>query len=239
MLKERSFVLVGGVGAAILVVMLLTPPPAPQNQFVSKPTSLDHGEAGLAGVYQWLTQQNVPTYSLTERYMGLIDNPDIAENGNLLVTVLPHSTPMRHREGESLLTWLNQGNNILILAAYLDEPQWINNVDQYGNISQFVNLLGFDFEYAADSDEDEKDSEQDAVQVSEDNTTTVQNLNSENFITLHLSVVVHQHPVFKNVTDIAISGQNIDQQALALVGTDTERSNLVLLRNIDNQYPGL
>ena len=84
-MRERLIPLLGGVISLLLVIGLFSPPPPPYPRDTSLPTSVDRGEAGLAGLQRWLTANQVSTYSLRRPYEALHTEPDLAPDGNLLI----------------------------------------------------------------------------------------------------------------------------------------------------------
>lgn len=123
-MRDRIITLAGGVLSFFIVIGLLTPPPSPYLEDISKPTSVDRGEFGLQGLKRWLEANAVPTFSLRRRYETLTTEPILAETGNLLITSLPHTLVPGQEELERLRIWLEQGNHALLLTAQNDRPEW-------------------------------------------------------------------------------------------------------------------
>lgn len=142
-MKDRLVTLVGALASLALVVVLLSPrePPPPR---VSRPTSEDRGELGLAGLAQWLALNGVPTKSLRRRYSDLDLDPALAPAGNLLISSVPHGYAAHSLELAALLTWLDQGNRLLVLAAVDDRPDWAM-LDGGQEGSPLLEALGFGF----------------------------------------------------------------------------------------------
>lgn len=123
-MKERLATLFAALGTLLVVAALILPSTGPREKPVSLPTSLDRGNEGLAALYNWLRHLKVPVHPLRDRYQALSDNLDFPESGNLLITTAPHRILTRHLEGEQLRTWVQQGNHVLVLAAFSDWPDW-------------------------------------------------------------------------------------------------------------------
>ena len=142
-MKDRLITLLGALLALYLLVALLMPrQPASGN--VSLPTSVDAGTDGFLGLKRWLDKAGVPALSLRERYTRLAELKNAAERGNLLIVSLPQAGPGRVQELADLRRWLNAGNDILVLAAVNDWPEWLRQVPG-GDISGFTESLGFRF----------------------------------------------------------------------------------------------
>ncbi len=112
-----------GLLAALYVTWLLlfqqssAPPP-------SHPTTPDQGESGVAALYRWLDTASVPVQSWRQPWHDLA-NSTLPPTGNLLMTTLPHDVHVVEGELNALLTWVRQGNTLVINAALNDTPTWI------------------------------------------------------------------------------------------------------------------
>jgi hypothetical protein len=154
--KERLITLAGGFAALAIVIMLVWSPTPSEDEKISHPTTQDRGNEGLAVAKRWLEAGKVPTLSLRDRYDTLAGDPSLPDRGNLLVTVLPHTSFTRQQEDNELLAWISRGNTILVLAAYSDSPRWSTHAE--GNsVDGFLQMLGFDLDVNYD-DEDEESS---------------------------------------------------------------------------------
>ncbi|HNP35225.1 MAG TPA: DUF4350 domain-containing protein [Woeseiaceae bacterium] len=123
-MRDRLVTFVGALLALFVVYGLFSGTTAPQ-QTVTRPTSIEQGDNGYFAVQQWLVGAGVSTYSLRGRFSNLANNAEIpSETGNILVTTLPYSRPMREIESESLLDWIAAGNTVLVLAAINETPDW-------------------------------------------------------------------------------------------------------------------
>ena len=92
---------------------------------ITRPLTIEKGENGYFAMHQWLIGEHVNTYSLRGRFSSLAGNPGIPdETGNILITTLPYSRPMRESESEDLSSWIESGNTLLVLAALNDTPDW-------------------------------------------------------------------------------------------------------------------
>jgi len=140
--SDRLVTLFGAVVAFVAVILLLAPPADVGPRSGSVPTSLDTGPQGLAALRQWLEQSEVPTASLKERYTGLITRPDLPEQGNLLISVLPHRDTSRPNERAYLQRWVERGNSVLLLTALSDWPAWAVRSDR--DVFALPGQLGFE-----------------------------------------------------------------------------------------------
>ena len=148
-MKERFITFLGALLALYAVYVLLLPKPQPQLEPVSQPTTEDKGEAGLAVAYQWLRQNNIPTHSLRDRYSALSANSRLPEQGNLLIVSLPLRIDSRDWEAQQLVNWIDQGNNLVLLAN-------LNDAEAGFAYQQHVNAVTRRFGYEFDEIEIEK-----------------------------------------------------------------------------------
>jgi hypothetical protein len=144
-MKDRLLTLAGAALSVLVVLLLLTPPPAPGDK-ISLPTTQDQGRQGLAGLHRWLQDNRVPVASLRKRYNALPSS-----SGNLLVLSLPHRNGGQDGEYPALRDWLGAGNQVLILAAYGDSPPWSENGD-WDSANQLLADLGISVESVENED---------------------------------------------------------------------------------------
>jgi Domain of unknown function (DUF4350) len=124
-MKERLITLALAVGALVLFYTLMLPKPQPPGQERSQPRSTDDGPDGQVALWRWLDAQHVPVTSLRRRYDQLIGvDGKVAGTGNVMITVLPHSVPMRAGEADAIRRWVTAGNTLLVIAALDDTPTW-------------------------------------------------------------------------------------------------------------------
>lgn len=96
---------------------------------ITRPVTPETGRNGYAAVSRWIESAGFPVVSFRERYDRLIEpdperTPELPRRGNVLITTMPHSIPVRAREHEHLKAWIRSGNTLLILAALDDTPEW-------------------------------------------------------------------------------------------------------------------
>lgn len=113
-MRDRLLTLAGGIAAILLVIGIFSSGAPDPGGKRSLPNSQDHGDAGYAGLYRWLSTSGIPLHSLRHRYTHL-QQAGLSETGNLLIIVLPQSIEMRFREREALQDWLRQGNSLLLM----------------------------------------------------------------------------------------------------------------------------
>lgn len=123
-MKDRLLTFALAVGAFAAFYALLGPKPAPPAQRITRPISTEAGRNGYLGLQRWLAAEQVPTYSLRERYGELPTISAQSPTGNLLITTTPHVYPLRSTEAEPLSTWIAAGNTMLVLAGLSDTPEW-------------------------------------------------------------------------------------------------------------------
>ncbi len=241
-MNERLINLLGGIAALLLVIMLLVPRTGLQEEIVSWPTSIDHGKDGLAGMATWLKQAAVPTMSLRHRYDRLTAGDQGSQTGNLLIISLPQALPSRYRERLELRYWLAQGNNLLILAAINDEPEWSGvSSGGFAASSDFLNDLGFSLE-AEDCGCPEADEEDNEQEENKDKPVATQpESQPQQEDEERLLISNHAHPLVTEVDQVACRmepglNQYYDYQ---LTGNGKPRSSLILMQDKENQIPAL
>lgn len=133
-MRERWTTLVGGAVSLLLIVLLLVPGGGDTKK-LSRPTSIDEGVHGFAGLERWLSANGVPTYSLRRRYTHLDETSDeLAGTGNVLIASFPERRASTWREREVLEEWLYRGNSMIALVALEDMPAWTSTADEAWDI---------------------------------------------------------------------------------------------------------
>lgn len=228
-MKERLLTLAGAALAFYLVYMLLLPKPAPFEPRISYPTTEDRGRHGLAGAWRWLQQAGVNTLSLRERYQALTANPALPRDGNLLIVSLPYRLPSREWEEQQLLTWLQEGNTILVLAALSDWPEWATR----GNtVSHTLRLLGLSLH----SKEADETQEADTTEETEPGIKTETDLEAAEPRKL---VPGFDHPLTRGLQHIHAEWKTTEGLGWSLEGAAEQRSLLVLLQDAQSGDPAL
>ncbi|HEX7038367.1 MAG TPA: DUF4350 domain-containing protein [Pseudomonadales bacterium] len=129
----------GGAALALLLVLgLLFPRPGVQ---VSRPTSVETGPNGYAGLVRWLEAAAIPVRSLQTRVDGL-EQMALPAEGNLLITTMPHRHRMRPDEVTRIIEWVARGNTLLVMAALDDTPVWSLIVDTSHFLEDLEQLTG-------------------------------------------------------------------------------------------------
>jgi hypothetical protein len=122
-MTDRLVTALGALGALALVYALFfqgqaLPP-------VTRPLSIEAGESGYLGLRAWLEAEGVRVVSLRRRLDSLADQePPLPEGGNVMITTLPHRTPLRASEQTAAAEWVRRGNTLLVLAALDETPHW-------------------------------------------------------------------------------------------------------------------
>lgn len=143
-MKERLITLGGAILAFYGLFVLLFPQPEPATKPLSLATTEDRGKHGLAAAYHWLGNSQIRRLSLRDRYHALHDDPQLPRSGNILIVSLPLRVNTREWEEQQLLTWVEEGNTIVLLAAMSDWPEWA--LRQADNTNYFLSL--FEYELA-------------------------------------------------------------------------------------------
>ncbi|MFO7287660.1 MAG: DUF4350 domain-containing protein [Gammaproteobacteria bacterium] len=125
-MRER---LVTACGALLALLVLYAAFFQSTSAPVTRPVTPETGRNGYAAVSRWLESAGYRVISFRERYDRLIEQefepaPAFPFSGNVLITTMPHSIPVRSREHEHLKAWIRSGNTLLILAALDDRPEW-------------------------------------------------------------------------------------------------------------------
>ena len=144
-MKDRLTTLLGALLALLAVAVLLFPSANPEGSAASRPTTMDRGRYGLAGLQRWLSDAGVPVQSLRHRYTSLATDAELSETGNLLVLSLPQKLPAREKEVAELYDWLVKGNSVLVLSAVSDTPPWSLNSES-DTTTDLISALGFHFD---------------------------------------------------------------------------------------------
>lgn len=228
-MKERLLTLAGAALAFYLVYILLLPTPAPVEVQVSYPTTGDRGRHGLAGAWRWLQQAGVNTLSLRERYQALTADPALPRDGNLLIVSLPRRLPSRDWEEQQLLTWLQEGNTILVLAALSDWPQWATR----GNtVSHTLRLLGLSLHSKEADDTQEADTTEDT----EPGIKTETDLEAAEPRKL---VPTFRHRLTRGLDHVRAEWKTTEGLGWSLEGAAEQRSLLVLLQDEQSGDPAM
>ena len=227
-MNDRAMTLAGGLISVVLIIGLLVPQGGTNLRDVSLPTSEDRGMLGLYGLKAWLESNNIPTRSLRARYQALLLDPDLADNGNLIVINQPAITAPNRAELEALNGWLSEGNYALILTARQDMPDWVKT--QISQDQPVLAALGLEFNSLKNNDQEQDDTtETDESQVRKDLSVARSVLTGEDRKPSTLLPIL-THPVLKGVESIASQRSVIfDQTSLALEGTTGSRYTLPLL----------
>jgi hypothetical protein len=123
-MKERLITLACALGALLLFLALFVHVGAAERPDVTRPTTVERGDNGLAAARAWLAGEHVPTRAVRARFDGALGAADLTVSGNLLIVSLPVATPFGAEELHSLDNWLQAGNTLLVLAAFEDRPDW-------------------------------------------------------------------------------------------------------------------
>lgn len=160
-MKDRLITLVGGLFALYLVISLLVPPSQPD--YASYPLSIDRDQHGLALLYEWLGNNNIPLHSSRQRYDDLASQAKMSDVGNIMIISLPLKIEAREEELSSLRQWIAQGNTVLILAAHGDSPNWAASHQINNRYPSFplLSSLGFNISFDLKDDATDENSQED------------------------------------------------------------------------------
>ena len=119
----------------------------------SWPTSVDRGPNGYAALHDWLDAADIPVESLRT----VIDELSLATQSGrrLMITTMPHRTPMTPKERRRLRAWVAEGNTLLAMAALNDSPDWIARVDTSTFLDDVSSLAHVRFEPVFDGSGDQ------------------------------------------------------------------------------------
>ena len=241
-MKDRITTLLSALAALVLVIVLLSPPPQPPATQVSVPTSSNNGRYGLLGLKRWLDQAGVANLSLQQRYNSLFSDDTIAASGNLLITSAPATVPAREEELDFLFFWLSQGNDILLLSAHTDVPQWTLSANAGDN--NVLSNLGYQLltEQTEQPIEDEPDEpSEEEVEEQEDEKSFAEQLRDlgQQIDALQYQEItltpLSSHPLTQNVNEVSARRLSAVEAPTQLLGLDWPRNALVLLRDADGR----
>jgi hypothetical protein len=125
-MRDALITLAGALLSLIVLVSLMSP--AQDRLLLSRPTTEDRGNHGLAAAYRWLAGNNISTHSL-RRPFSRIEQAALPGSGNLLIVSLPALRQVLESEWVALNSWIGSGNSVLVLSAMYHLPQWNHSVE--------------------------------------------------------------------------------------------------------------
>lgn len=162
-MKDRLFTFALAVAALVAVVFLLSP--SEKQQLISVPSTEDSGRDGLKGLLVWLQREQVPSSSFRQPYTALLQHPDQAASGNVLLMSLPSHKDISRAEWAALAKWLAKGNTVLVMAAAYQYPAWSMYRDCFCKINSLLSLqhwrLAREGRKDAKADEEDEEDEDD------------------------------------------------------------------------------
>ena len=227
-MKDRLITLLGAIIAFYILFRLLFPQVDFAHKNISFPTSEDHGEYGLAGLYHWLDTQHIPLYSLRERYDTLQKKSNVAKQGNLLIISLPLRMDARVKELKQLQTWIKNGNSALLLASMSDWPQWASRM-MGSSVSQL--LHNFDLRMSAAGNDNK-------IETNEAAAERIDKLLHPSKLTRELTPTL-AHPLTTGVHQVQATWLSSEGLRWHLEGNRQSHSSLVLLRDQANHNPAM
>jgi hypothetical protein len=237
-MKDRITTLLSALAALLLVIVLLSPPPQPPSTAVSVPTSSNSGRYGLLGLKRWLDQAGVANMSLQNRYNSLFSIETIAASGNLLITSAPATVPAREQELDFLFFWLSQGNDVLLLSANTDVPQWTLSANAHDN--NVLANLGYQLlteqteqpneHEPGEPSEEEVEEQENETSFAEQLRDLGQQIDALQYQQTTLTPVA-SHPLTKHVDEISARRLPAVEAPTRLLGMDWPRNTLVVLRD--------
>ncbi len=235
-MKDRLITLLGAVIAFYILFRLLVPQINFDQKKLSFPTTEDHGKFGLAGLYHWLDTQHVPLYSLRKRYATLSHNPQLSDQGNLLVISLPLRMDAQVKELTQLQSWIKNGNNALLLVSMSDWPEWASRL-KGSSVPQLLN--NFDLRMTSTTPE--------KISTNKKANTATQIENTADKLDELLHPVSHSrelipslpHPITKDVHEVQANWLSTEGIHWHLQGYKQTRSTLILLRDKADGNPAL
>ena len=232
-MRERLITLLGGVVALYLVVSLFIHPAPPETTNMSIPVSSDPGKYGLLGLVRWLDQAGVPVKALRRRYDTLLHDETFTHSGNLLMLSLPQRVPARERERRRLQEWLKRGNNLLVLTAGNDRPEWSFTVN-----SRQENLLAdLGFHLAVKKGSDQPHSGRSRGKDQSERGTPLTFLDGLQPVQRQLSPQ-KAHPILEDVGRIEVTAFSGSPPRVDLVPAGNDlRTTFVLLTDTETEAP--
>lgn len=130
-MSDRVVNLLAALAALAVLVLLFMP----RNEVhVSFPTTVETGPDGLYAMKTWLDESGIKTSSLRQGFQAL------KGTGNLLVISWPTEQPIGDDEFRHLRSWLNHGNQLVVLAAIDNLPAW--SLPRERDIDKTLTALG-------------------------------------------------------------------------------------------------
>jgi hypothetical protein len=148
--KDRLITLLLAFAAFALCYVLIFPKPRTDAAASARPLSSEDGPSGYLGAWRWLAQEHVPVESLRERFEVLPLGHLPRATGNIMLTTLPHQTPVRNHEAEQLDRWIENGNTLVVAAALDDTPAWAVT-DGQTFLRQLTRLTRLKFDVISDA----------------------------------------------------------------------------------------
>lgn len=140
-MKERLTTLGLAFAALMLVYILFLPKPVSSATAPPRPLSTEVRADGYRVIWQWLHAERISEVALRGRYDRLATGHGEPGGGNVLISSLPHNTPVTPQELRSLHQWIRDGNTLLVSAALDDTPLWAT-VESAVLIDQLWRLTG-------------------------------------------------------------------------------------------------
>lgn len=137
-MRDRLITMLAAVAALVLVIFLLSPPQSGGQKKISLPTTEDRGNNGLKGLFAWLQSGGIPVASLRHRYSGLLKDPSLPPQGNVLLASLPSPEKIAKSEWSALANWLDRGNSLIIMGAVYYQPDWVQGDDCFCEVKTFL-----------------------------------------------------------------------------------------------------
>jgi hypothetical protein len=228
-MKDRLITLLGGLLALYAVIILLAPKTEPD--YISRPLTTDEQRHGLSALMQWLEHENVETLSLRQRYDELINSPELAESGNLLVIHLPLLLPAQSDETTRLRSWLSAGNSLLILSAYNDFPEWTGSTRPGASADDYSLLYDLGFFIAHNTAFDDA---QDGDNTGKLDLGGAENLVDYLRIRKRNLVPSATHPLHYRVNKLQLETRFLNKRQLELGSREKFRSVLPIIEDQDS-----
>jgi len=155
MIQQRLHSLFAALLAFGVLILINTPPADPDTN-VSLPHSQDQGDYGLYVLFEWFKQQALPVQSWQKKYTAL-DQLDGTQH--LLITSIPQLYDPTEAEITALRAWLEKGNQILLLSAHHDSPDWLLQIPAW-HMQRFLAALDLNMLEIEPSEADQPDQSQ-------------------------------------------------------------------------------
>lgn len=122
--KTRWQTLFWFTATGVVLVLLVASDTTSNADAYGRPTTENRRSPGVAALHQWLTSANISVHSQRSR---LTDLPAAVTEttGHVAIVHLPGTLLYEAEEVQALLSWVAEGNTLLVAAGHLEGNRWI------------------------------------------------------------------------------------------------------------------